>query len=507
MLFNSYEFIFIFLPITWSLFYFASRLSSKQLKTASLCFASLFFYAWWNPKFVLFILSSIGFNYLIGKKILKAKQRRLLWLGILVNLIFLGYFKYTNFILDNLNFVLNSSFQMQKIILPLAISFFTFQQIAFLVDVYQEKIVDVTFSTYFLFVTFFPQLIAGPIVHYKHLIPQFKDQTKFKADFNNLSLGAVIFVLGLFKKVVIADGISEYANPVFSAAAHGTHLDFLEAWGGALSYTFQLYFDFSGYSDMAIGLGRMFGIKIPLNFNSPYKSPNIIQFWRRWHITLSVFLRDYLYIPLGGSRKGKLKRYTNLMITMILGGLWHGAGWTFIIWGSLHGVFLVINHTWQALLKFPEKTWQSHWAYIKFSQLLTFICVVFAWVYFRSSDFHSAHHMIKAMIGLNGINIPEDLKSWKLITLLNQYFAINYVQESLFHRHVLRWFAFAGAICFFLPNPSEFLADYHPAFEKILSSSKIRWRFNALFGFFITIIFCISVIYVTRKSEFLYFQF
>lgn len=316
-----------------------------------LILSSLFFYGWWNPAYLSLILFSMLFNYAFGTILSngeKPKIRKyLLWVGVTTNLGFLGYFKYANFFVDQLNWAANSNFHLEKIILPLAISFFTFQQIAFLVDSYRHETKEFNFLQYCLFVTFFPQLIAGPIVHHKEMMPQFASNQVYKVNYKSLAIGLIIFTIGLFKKVILADGVAIYATPIFAEAEAEIAITLFSAWGGALAYTLQLYFDFSGYSDMAIGIAFMFGIKLPINFNSPYKSQSIIEFWRRWHITLSRFLRDYLYITLGGSKKGNVRRYVNLFITMLLGGIWHGAGWTFIIWGMLHGTYLMINHAWR----------------------------------------------------------------------------------------------------------------------------------------------------------------
>ena len=291
--------------------------------------------------------------------------------------------------------------------LPLGISFFTFQKIAYLVDAYRGEVRAGGFLSFALFVTFFPQLIAGPIVHHSEVIPQFGQKSTYRPNLDNLSMGIGIFVLGLAKKTVLADSIATYATPVFRAAQAGADPTLFEAWGGALAYTFQLYFDFSGYSDMAIGLALMFNIRLPINFNSPYKATNIIDFWRRWHITLSRFLRDYLYIPLGGNRHGVARRYANLMLTMLLGGLWHGAGWTFIVWGGLHGIFLVINHFWHALGVGSATTSGARpGSDGSAARTITFLAVMVAWVFFRAEDFDAATRILAGMAGLNGVQLP-----------------------------------------------------------------------------------------------------
>ncbi len=332
MLFNSLVFIFCYLPLTLGGFFILGR-RSPLAAAAWLALASLFFYGWWNPVYVGLLAASMVFNYALGVRIVRG-ARGLLTFAIVSNLALLAYYKYANFFVDNLNAAAGTGISLGTIILPLGISFFTFTQIAFLVDAYQGKAREYSFVHYCLFVTYFPHLIAGPILHHAEMMPQFAQRQTYRPDYDKLAAGVTLFVLGLTKKVLIADEVGGYVAPFFDAARSGAALTFLEAWCGALAYTFQLYFDFSGYSDMAVGLSLMFGVRLPINFHSPYKAVNIIEFWRRWHMTLSRFLRDYLYVPLGGSRKGPARRYINLLLTMLLGGLWHGAGWTFVLWGA-----------------------------------------------------------------------------------------------------------------------------------------------------------------------------
>lgn len=350
MLFNSFIFIFAFLPVALGGYLLTRLLFKETVWVIWLAACSLLFYAWWKPVYLILIVASILVNYTIGKKMGVSRGRpkkMLLILGVVMNLGVLAYFKYTNFIFENVGRIIGQDFDFNYIVLPLAISFFTFQQIAYLVDAYRGETMEVDFSRYTLFVTFFPQLIAGPIVHHREMLPQFFNKVEHRKLIDNLAVGLSIFAVGLFKKVVIADSLSKWAQPTFAIADMGVSPTFFESWIGALAYTLQLYFDFSGYSEMALGLGRMFGIVLPINFFSPYKARSIIDFWRRWHITLSRFLRDYLYIPLGGSRCGPLRHHVNLFVTMLLGGLWHGAGWTFVIWGMLHAIYLTINHLWR----------------------------------------------------------------------------------------------------------------------------------------------------------------
>ncbi|MFT5813103.1 MAG: alginate O-acetyltransferase complex protein AlgI, partial [Psychroserpens sp.] len=405
MLFNSYEFIFAFIPLMLMLYILSNHYASKTVSLLVLVLGSLFFYGWWNPTFVLLISCSILFNFYLGRYLANSKSKLILIFGITSNLLLIGYFKYFNFFGESLSAVFNSSFNASQIILPLAISFFTFQQIAFLVDCYKNKGREDSLLRYSLFITFFPQLIAGPIVHHKEMLPQFEGDLKKNINTLNILIGLSIFSIGLFKKTVIADGIAPYANAVFYKAGIGGDIGFFEAWSGALAYTFQLYFDFSGYSDMALGIARMFGIILPLNFYSPYKASNISEFWRRWHMTLSRFLRDYLYIALGGNRQGPNRRQINLIITMLLGGLWHGAGWNFVIWGGLHGLYLVIFHVYSSV---TEKVFASR---IKMPSMiawtLTFLAVVLSWVFFRATTPGSALTIINGMVGINGVTVPN----------------------------------------------------------------------------------------------------
>ncbi len=316
----------------------------------------------------------------------------------MANLALLGYFKYSDFFIENFNLVFDSSVGLLHLTLPLAISFFTFQQIAYLVDSYRQEVKELDFLNYAVFVTFFPQLIAGPIVHHKEMMPQFKNQRAKIINPQNIATGLFIFSVGLFKKVIIADTFASWASKGFDATPV---LTFFEAWATSLSYTFQLYFDFSGYTDMAIGIALMFNIRLPINFNSPYKALNIQDFWRRWHITLSRFLKDYIYIPLGGNRKGNFRTYNNLFLTFVLGGIWHGAGWTFLFWGVLHGGALVIHRLW-GLLHFQMKTWIA-W-------FLTFNFINISWVFFRAKEWDDAIKVLSGMVGLNGVILSETCK-------------------------------------------------------------------------------------------------
>ncbi len=436
MLFNSYTFIFLYLPVVLLIYFQAAKLG-QTYAAAWLAMASLFFYGYWNPAYVGLLMVSIFFNYAFGMWIARARgkagrvsSKQLLIVALVCNLALLGYYKYANFFVNNINTAAGLNLSPGDIILPLGISFFTFTQIAFLVDTWQGKVKEYNFIHYVLFITYFPHLIAGPVLHHSEMMPQFAQRNSYRVNWDNIADGLMLFTVGLCKKIFLADSFAPYAEAVFAGVERGEMPTIYEAWSGALAYTMQIYFDFSGYTDMALGVALMFNIRLPINFNSPYKATSIIEFWRCWHMTLSRFLRDYLYIPLGGNRKGKLRRYTNLMATMVLGGLWHGAGWTYICWGILHGIYLSINHMWQEFI--PEKSvrWIPTWLKKLTGGFITFIAVVVAWVVFNSTDISNAMVMLKAMSGIEAraitfdavINkqllLSTDLSGSKLVTLM-----------------------------------------------------------------------------------------
>ena len=528
MLFNSYEFLFLFLPVTLVVYFLVAK-RGHEAAIAWLVLASLFFYGWWNPVYLLLLVASMTVNFVFGELLSRAyvdKQARLsnfwLALGVILNLGLLGYFKYANFAVASVNALTGSSLFIETIVLPLAISFFTFQQIAYLVDAYKGIAQEYKFSHYTLFVTFFPQLIAGPIVHHRDMLPQFMRPDALHPKIQNISIGLSIFMLGLFKKTVLADGIAQYSTPIFNIADAGQTLTLLEAWGGALAYTFQLYFDFSGYSDMAIGTARMFGIKLPINFHSPYKATNIVEFWRRWHITLSRFLRDYLYIPLGGNRNGKLLRYRNLMLTMLLGGLWHGAGWTFVVWGGLHGLYLSVNHAWSHLVnRLWPKPWLPNWLGKLFAWLATFVAVVIGWVFFRASSFNAALEMLQGMAGLNGIAVPNAIAArlgglWQILADLGFTSYLGGGSQFIF---TWLWIALLLAIVVAMPNTQQIMNRFEPAMHlhhaderneiRLMPplQSSLSWRPNISWAVAIGVIAALGVFAMSRISEFLYFQF
>ncbi|MGZ8944555.1 MAG: MBOAT family O-acyltransferase [Methylococcaceae bacterium] len=530
MLFNSYVFIFAFLPIVFFGFFRIGK-HSHALASLWLAAASLFFYGWWDIRFIGLLLSSIVFNYgagyLIGHNVIN-QSKKLLTCAITINLVLLGYFKYANFFAENLNHLAGTMLPIKEVFLPLGISFFTFTQIAFLVDTFQGKVKEYNFVHYLLFVTYFPHLIAGPVLHHKEMMPQFAKRTTCHINWENVAVGLTIFVLGLAKKVVIADSMAEFSSPIFDAVQAGGQPMLIEAWVGALSYTLQLYFDFSGYSDMAIGLSLMFNVRLPMNFNSPYKATSIIEFWRRWHMTLSRFLRDYLYIPLGGSRSSKSRRYFNLMITMLLGGLWHGAGWTFIIWGGLHGLYLMINHGWRSIKQ--RMDWDDGGRLSSFAAgSLTFLVVVVGWVFFRADSFSSAIAMLQGMAGINGISINPSLA---------KYFAV-FTQKLQFKIYLDGWTTLSSldfkmriiqlflglCLVFYFPNTYQITQRFRPTLEYMKDTSLITFKFNEsmqakllrlieyrptkMQGAFYGILFFMVLSYMssTSKSEFLYFQF
>lgn len=515
MLFNSIEFLFLFLPILLFVFFRLGRYS-RRLAAAWLAAGSIFFYGWWNPVYVSLLLASILFNYFVGYGLARggdvgsARRRRLLALGIVCDLGLLAYFKYANFFIDTLNATLGMSYGFAEILLPLGISFFTFTQIAFLVDAARGEAKEFDFIHYVLFVTYFPHLIAGPVLHHKEMMPQFGLASTYRFNPEFITVGLTIFALGLFKKVVLADGVAPFATPVFAAADSGEALTFFQAWGGALAYTLQLYFDFSGYSDMAIGLSYMIGVKLPLNFNSPYKAANIADFWRRWHMTLSRFLRDYLYIPLGGNKKGPARRYLNLMATMLLGGLWHGAGWTFVVWGGLHGLYLVVHQAWLGLRKRLGWTRSSRAGRVA-AIALTFLAVVLAWVFFRAETFAGALSLLRGMGGLNGIAIPDaiGLRLGSAASWLHQAgvtftpgggrdFVLNYL-----------WIIALLPVVFLLPNTQQILRRFPPALSGGEKSpdSGLAWVPGRGWGVVMAIVLAGGLLSLMKPSEFLYFQF
>jgi len=503
MLFNSYVFLLLFLPIVLAVFFALGPQRNGVPAKLWLLAASLFFYAWWNPPYILLLLASIGLNYAVGGQIIAAvkQDRRTVaqrWLlaGVLVNLAAIGYYKYRDFFLGNVEALSGHTFALEPVFLPLAISFFTFQQIAYLVDAAKGKVHDHNPVDYALFVSFFPQLIAGPIVHHSDLIPQFRESA-FRPDQRNMAEGIAFVVIGLIKKVLIADTLGDLSDPVFDSAA-GTPPGLLESWIGLSAFTLGIYFDFSGYSDMAVGLARMMGIRLPYNFNSPYKARSIIDFWRRWHITLSDFLRDYVYIALGGNRRGKGRRYANLMLTMLVGGLWHGAGWTFVVWGALHGLYLMINHGWIALRKGSGAFARLHLS-PRLAAAITLLAVMLAWVFFRAPTFPGAMAMLSGLVGLNGWSaLAEQITRPGVANP-----AVLTDPDTIYALAVM----LVGAVIVLMSPNAQEMVDRIPNREPRLARLSLRWIPNWRWAGAMGVGFLLALSQMSRVQEFIYFQF
>ncbi|MGE0585647.1 MAG: MBOAT family protein [Flavobacteriaceae bacterium] len=519
MLFNSYVFILGFLPVTAIAFYALGSRGHIRAALTLLVLASFFFYGWWNPAYLILIGGSILFNYAAGRELARRHAAGIsaYWLLVLAcaaNLLLIGYYKYAGFFVENVEALTGRDYGFEGLVLPLAISFFTFQQIAYLVDAARGETAEYNFLHYCLFVTFFPQLIAGPIVHHREMLPQFARAAIYRPQALRIAVGLSIFILGLAKKVLIADRMAEFATPVFHAADSGMTITFLDAWMGALTYTFQLYFDFSGYSDMAIGLARIFGIRLPLNFNAPYKATGIIEFWRRWHMTLSRFLRDYLYIPLGGGRVSPVRRQINLMITMLLGGLWHGASWNFVLWGGLHGVYLVINHLWRRLTGRPRFGWIGR----RVSVLVTFLAVVFAWVLFRAETLAGAGRIFAGMTGQNGIafNIRY-LGKFNRMDGLGDWLATQGVRfaDDTIHAgsQALNWIAIGLILSWAAPTTQQIFRRFRPALHTYGEAIGNRlprllsWRPSIPWSVAMAVVALLCLFRLMAHSEFLYYQF
>lgn len=514
MVFNSFPFIFLFLPVAVCGFYFLAR-RNNDWALAWLTLASLVFYGSWDYRYLPILMGSMLVNFAACRWILAGRVGaknfspiRRLTTGIIFNLGLLGFFKYVNFFIGTINDIAGNSLPPLDIILPIGISFFTFTQIAVLVDAYRGKILEIGFLRYCLFASYFPYIVAGPILRQEEMLPQFGgagrragekffaptekhiDPTKFFAPprADDFAVGIAIFVFGLAKKLLVADNLAAAMNPVFA----GGEPQLLQAWLGMLAYTFQLYFDFSGYSDMAIGVSRLFGFTIPINFNSPYKAVSVSDFWQRWHISLSQFLKNYLYIPLGGNRNGQLMRYRNLVLTMLLGGLWHGANWTFVVWGGLHGFYLCVQHGWQTARKGKERK-KPATAFHAASRLLacrvlTFIAVMVAWCFFRAPDISSALAVLSGMAGLNGFSLVEGVDGLG-------YFML----------------AASAVIAFWLPNTNElFLAQGSPTEHgapPALALFRANWSPSLRWGFTIGLLFALCLLSIEKTQDFIYAQF
>jgi len=493
LLFNTYEFIFIFVPVTFVTYFYLNKIQLIEVGKGWLVFSSLFFYSWWNVAYLPLILSSIIFNYVFGNLLARRSSddkrffsRSILIFGVTCNLTLLGYFKYADFFIANINIMFGSQFELLHIVLPLAISFFTFQQIAYLVDSYHQDMQEHGFLNYAVFVSFFPQLIAGPIVHHKEMMPQFASIQSKVVSYKNISAGLYIFSIGLFKKVFVADTFAVWATNGFDVEKT---LNLVEAWVTSLSYTFQLYFDFSGYCDMAIGLALLFNIKLPINFNSPYKAKDIQDFWKRWHMTLSRFLMDYVYIPLGGNRRGNSRTYNNLMITFFLGGLWHGAGWTFVFWGCLHGCALIIHRFW-SLRGFKMWGWLG-W-------LITFNFLNITWVFFRAKEWPDAIKVIRGMFNLESLYVPESVSRYPF----NSYnVEIGSYMQGISPSGIAAPIIILSLLAVvFLKNSTEIQIKFKMNY---LSSLII----GVVFGMFLSLPYIHKVLNIETTPLFLYFNF
>jgi alginate O-acetyltransferase complex protein AlgI len=529
MLFNSYVFIVAFLPIALVGFFYLGQYAGNRPALLWLVACSLVFYGWGQPWVLLVLVPSIAVNAGIGSRLMRGvsatTRRWLLIFGIALNLGLLAFFKYAAFILSNVNTFVSAQLPVPEVVLPIGISFFTFTQIAYLSDAARGDVRDFSATNYSLFVTFFPHLIAGPIIHHREMMPQFaeRDVTRLRAE--NIAIGLSIFTVGLFKKCVLADVTALWADPVFTAAAAGQRPAPAEAWVGTLAFAFQLYFDFSGYSDMAIGLARMFNIVLPLNFDSPYKATNIIEFWRRWHMTLSRFLRDYLYFPLGGNRRGSLRRYTNLLIVMILGGLWHGAAWTFVMWGAVHGVLLVINHAWQALRRFFGLERDFGRPGYVIARILTLVAVISAWVLFRAATIPAASIVLRSMYGVDGGPVLASLGAFAhaqavavkqamnaLIFLVAGVRPVRELPPSLGDLNLTAlWLISVGIIALALPNTQElFTLNERPSLcspARQEPESALRWYPSCRWAILLGLLFIASLLQLSKISPFLYYQF
>ncbi len=472
MLFNSYDYLLWFLPATLVAFFALGR--RPLAAQAWLTIASLVFYGWWNPWHLPLIGGSIAVNFAVARALQRGAGRAVLAFGIAANLGVLGVFKYADFFLANAARLTGDTPHLLRLALPLGISFFTFTQIAYLVDVYRRKAREPVLVNYALFVTFFPHLLAGPILHHSEMMPQFAETSNKRPQASNLAAGLFLLTIGLMKKVLLADTFAPIADAGF--ADPGT-LSPLAAWIAVLAYTMQIYFDFSGYTDMALGAARMFNIRMPINFDSPYRATDIREFWHRWHMTLSRFLREYLYIPLGGNRQGALRTAVNVLATFLLGGLWHGAAWTFVIWGALHGVAMVAC-----------RLWERHGAPLPraLAWAITFLFVMVTWVFFRATSMDNALAMLRAMAGM-GAATALPVEAW-----------LGGLQTSL--ANVLSmppsWTLVPAAIGLVLvwrrANSNALVAQFRPTFAN---------------GALVALALPLCVLQLARVTPFLYFNF
>ena len=460
MLFNSYEFVFLFLPITFIIYFY---LNSKKLVSASKIFlviASLVFYSWWNIIYLPLLAGSMIFNFFVGQALGRKSTRAMLTFGILGNVALLAYFKYTDFFISNFNWAFSKDISLLHLALPLAISYFTFQQIAFLVDSYRSETKEYNFLNYALFLTFFPQLLMGPIMHHKEIIPQFQTRWKSFIKWENVALGLFIFAIGLAKKTLIGDPLTDYAQYAFNNAQK---LSLIEAWYASTSYVLSYYFDLSGYADMAIGIGKMFNIDIPKNFNSPYKARNFADYWKRWHITLSRFLGDYIYKSLGGNQKLAIVMYMNIMITFLVSGFWHGAGWNFLVWGLLNGVFVVMAH----IMKRANLQMNLYVAWF-----LMFVGLILTRILFVANDFSDAWYVTYTLFDISNLRFVN----------------LNYIDPYLQSFYLV----LALGLALGAKNSMEIAENFKP---------------NLKYMFYTIILLTAALFTFSSAKEFLYFQF
>ncbi len=516
MLFNSHIFIFIFLPVTLLGFFALARFASKDAARVWMLLASLVFYGWWSFPYLILLVLWIAANYAVGQEITAqqakggvAQSRPWAIAAIALNLFGLGYFKYATFVMGNVGALTGLDFAVEAVILPLAISFHVFQQIAYIADLQRGQNPHYSLFDYMLFVSFFPQLIAGPIVHHYELLPQFQRDETYKPKQSFFVVGIAFFVIGLVKKLVLADPMSSLSAPAFAAAASGQP-GLLEAWIGVVSFSLGLYFDFSAYSDMAIGLARMLGLQLPYNFNSPYKSTSIIDFWRRWHMTLSRFLRDYLYIPLGGNRKGPARRNVNLMITMLLGGLWHGASWTFVVWGGLHGFYLLINHAFNHWIEAGEAARKRFQPGPLAAQALTLFAVALAWTFFAAPNFDSALSMVRGMLGFGGLVQPETVEAFSQSAVGALLFGgegsggwLNIVQTAPSYIAL----GIGLVVVLLAPNSQQYIDGRMSDVEESIVKYRLSFTPNVRTALTIGAGFLVSLMLLADVKEFVYFQF
>ncbi len=441
MVFSSYAFLLVFLPLTLIGFYALRAAGLRRLSVTFLLLASLVFYGVWSVAHLVLLLASIAANYACGRFASSTApdraRRAAMIAGVIGNLSLIFWFKYLDFAGSNLAAALGADWTTKNILLPLGISFFTFQQIAYLVDCYKFRDGERRFRDYALFVGFFPQLIAGPIVHHRYTRPQFAALAERPINADYIPCGLMIFAMGLAKKTLVADPIARAIDPLWASAASGDPLGAVASWVAMIGYTLQIYFDFSGYCDMAIGLGLLLGVRLPVNFNSPYRAKSIIEFWRRWHVTLSSFLRDYVYIPLGGNRGGEVLRLRNIFLTMLIGGVWHGAAWTFVVWGAIHASLITANHAARIYIPQLDRLKDPLSGVVKQAAML--FAVIIAWVYFRAEDVPSANRIIAGLVGPQGDYAPDP--------------------------YVIALMTFASALALFAPNSLQ-VAGYVEALDK-----------------------------------------